>query len=387
MPSELAAGNSLRSGDRLTSPNGRFTLYMQPDGNLVLYDGPLTVATAYWATGTWTLPPEQRPTRADMQNDGHLVLYNDANQPAWGSGVFGPQFAGAKLVLHDNGNLVIHGPDGSAIWSTDTARAGSTSFWEVTLNGVRCDVQTWDNALNVDGWGDEIFFGVQTLITDTSGKLVTWPDTSRSRIHGQAEGFVNRVPAGTRTPSGGFQTGDEYPTPEPSSLRGRTLSGDALPMQLWSGPLDPNTLVAFTPTICEYDGGQDFLTTLFQQLNSNGVQIAKAVADAYGTLDPAGGALVKPLVEIVTGAVPALTAFLGSIIGQAGDRPIGTQQDAQGNRTFKPKTLILSEAIGETLIANSFGDGPGIVEVEYADSPNIGGGTYRMWLEVRKLRA
>jgi hypothetical protein len=38
------------------------------------------------------------------------------------------------------------------------------SFWEVTLNGARCDTQTWDNAFNLDGWGDEIFFGIQTLM-------------------------------------------------------------------------------------------------------------------------------------------------------------------------------------------------------------------------------
>jgi hypothetical protein len=385
MASELAAGNSLRSGERLTSANGRFTLYMQADGNLVLYDGLLAVGTAYWATQTWTLPPEHRPTRADMQHDGHLVLYNDSNRPAWGSGVWGPQFAGSKLVLHDNGNLVIHGPDESSIWATNTVREDRTSFWEVTLNGVRCDTQTWDHALNVDGWGDEIFLGIQTLVTDTQGNLLAWPDTSRSRIHGQADGFVNRVAAGTRTATGGFQTGDEYPTPDPSNRDGRRLTGDSLPMRLWSGPLEDNVLVAFTPTIWEWDGGQDMLSTLFDQLNTNGVALARAIAEAYGVLNPAGGAVAKPVVEIINGAIPALTAFLGAFIGQAGDRPIGTQQDAQGNRSFKPKTFILSEAIGERLLANSFGEGPGIIEVEYADSPNIGGGTYRAWLEVRRL--
>jgi hypothetical protein len=385
MASQLTAGNSLRSGERLTSPNGRFTLYLQPDGNLVLYDGPLTVATAYWATQTWTLPPELRPTRADMQHDGHLVLYNDAGRPAWGSGVWGPQYAGSRLVLQDDGELVIYAADGSRIWATGTVRGARQSFWEVTLNGVRCDTQTWDDALNRDGYGDEIVFGVQTLITDTKGNLLTWPDTSRSRIHGQAEGFVNRVPAGTRTPTGGFQTGDEFPTPNPSNRNGRSLSGDRLPMQLWSGPLEGNTLVSFTPTMIEWDGGQDVLTTLFEQLNTNGVKIAKAVADVYGTINPVGGAIVKPVVEIVSSVVPALTGLFSSFIGMAGDRPIGTQQDAQGNRSFEPKTFILSEAIGEKLIANSFGDGPGIVEVEYQDSANIGGGMYRMWLEARKL--
>jgi len=259
------------------------------------------------------------------------------------------------------------------------------SFWEVTLNGVRCDTQTWDDVLNLDGWGDEVFFGVQTLMTDIQGNLLAWPDNSRSRIHGQAQGFVNRVPAGTRTATGGFQTGDEYPTPNPADRQNRTLTGDALPMRIWSGPLDAQTLIAVTPTTWEWDGGQDILTTLFQQLNTNGVVIANAVAAAYSTINPAAGAKVKPVVEIISGAVPALTAFLGAFIGQAGDRPIGTQQDPQGVRTFKPQTFVLSEAIGERIIANNFGEGPGIIEVEFKDSDNIGGGAYRIWLEVRRF--
>jgi hypothetical protein len=258
------------------------------------------------------------------------------------------------------------------------------SFWEVTLNGVRCDTQTWDNALNLDGWGDEIFFGVQTLITDTLGSLLTWPSDARSRIHGQTQGFVNRVPAGTRTGTGGFQTGDEYPTPNPADRQNRMLTGDTLPMRIWSGSLDANTLAAITPTICEWDGGQDILTTLFQQLNTNGVVIAKAIADIYKTLDPAGGSTARPIVDTISGALPALTAFLGSFIGQAGDRPIGTQQDAEGKRDFKPQTFVLSEAIGDRMVANAWGDGPGVIAVTFTDSANIGGGAYTLWLEVRK---
>jgi hypothetical protein len=117
MASELASGQSLRSPNKLNSPNNQYTLWMQPDGNLVLYREPISAQSAQWATGTWALPPEQRPNRADMQNDGHLVLYNDANVPSWGSGRWGPQYAGSKLRLIDDGNVVVLQPDGQAIWS------------------------------------------------------------------------------------------------------------------------------------------------------------------------------------------------------------------------------------------------------------------------------
>ena len=71
----LPADGVLRVGDKLISPNGRFTLWMQIDGNLVLYDGIPAVSTAYWATNTWGRPPGQVPNCANMQTDGHLVLY------------------------------------------------------------------------------------------------------------------------------------------------------------------------------------------------------------------------------------------------------------------------------------------------------------------------
>jgi hypothetical protein len=118
MTNTLTAGQSLRVGQQLVSASGRFQLNMQGDGNLVLYDGQPTVSSASWASGTWTLHPGARPTHADMQADGHLVLYNDGMQPAWGSGVFGPTFVNPRLVLQDDGNLVILEGQNRVLWAT-----------------------------------------------------------------------------------------------------------------------------------------------------------------------------------------------------------------------------------------------------------------------------
>ena len=35
---KLNVGDKLTAGQNLTSPNGKYTLTMQPDGNLVMYD-------------------------------------------------------------------------------------------------------------------------------------------------------------------------------------------------------------------------------------------------------------------------------------------------------------------------------------------------------------
>jgi hypothetical protein len=119
---QLRAGQSLRRGESLVSPNSRFKLLMQDDGNLVLYDGTPSVQTAIWATHTESLPIEFRPTHADMQTDGHFVLYNDTMRPAWGTGIFGPGFINPYLELQDDGNLVIYHNGRQPVWTTNTQR-------------------------------------------------------------------------------------------------------------------------------------------------------------------------------------------------------------------------------------------------------------------------
>ena len=119
---QLTTGQSLRTGQQLKSPNGRFTLWMQEDGHLVLYDGVPSVATAYWGTNTFGRPAALRPTHADMQADGHLVLYNDSMIAAWGSGVYGPNYTSPYLELQDNGNLVIYHNGREPVWASNTLR-------------------------------------------------------------------------------------------------------------------------------------------------------------------------------------------------------------------------------------------------------------------------
>ncbi|GAB3849585.1 cellulase family glycosylhydrolase [Dactylosporangium cerinum] len=116
--SRLNAGAQLTGGQSLTSPNGRFRLTMQSDGNLVIYDN----NAAIWATGTWNLPADRKPTRVDMQSDGNLVLYNNANQPAWASGSWGSGRVDPFLEMQDDGNLVIYHNGRAPLWASGTAR-------------------------------------------------------------------------------------------------------------------------------------------------------------------------------------------------------------------------------------------------------------------------
>ncbi len=118
---QLLAGQRLTTGQRLTSSNARFNLVMQTDGNLVLYDG-TPGQNPIWATGTWNLPNDRRPTHTDMQTDGNLVLYNDTNQAAWASNSWGPNRINPYLELQNDGNLVIYHNGRNPLWASGTTR-------------------------------------------------------------------------------------------------------------------------------------------------------------------------------------------------------------------------------------------------------------------------
>jgi nucleoid-associated protein YgaU len=109
--STLESGSSLAAGQAITSPNGKYKLELQADGNLVL-SGPTGTA---WQTST----AGQDAARADMQADGNFVLYTAADAVVWRSDT--ADKPGAHLVLQDDRNLVIYAADGTTVlWSPNS---------------------------------------------------------------------------------------------------------------------------------------------------------------------------------------------------------------------------------------------------------------------------
>jgi hypothetical protein len=114
----LTANQGLSQGRTLTSCDGRFTLTMQLDGNLVLSElvglNPPTVQPL-WSSGT---SGSGNLVEAVMQGDGNLVLYNRLTGAAlWASGTAG--HPDAVLSLQNDGNLVIYA-GGSPVWASNT---------------------------------------------------------------------------------------------------------------------------------------------------------------------------------------------------------------------------------------------------------------------------
>lgn len=138
---QLKAGDKLRPGEALLSPNKRYLLTLQEDdGNLVLYHLPTNDGTRLddrsqplWASGTKKDRNDAAFTRdLDMQApDGHLVLYGRNGSAVWGSGKFGSDNANSYAALQNDGNLVVYRPNGYSSWQT----GGWQAHWMEALPG------------------------------------------------------------------------------------------------------------------------------------------------------------------------------------------------------------------------------------------------------------
>lgn len=97
----------LSPGQQITSPDGRFRLVQQGDGNLVLYFG----SQALWANGVFGAN-----YTTYFQGDGNFVTYSPSG-PVWNTET---NAIGARLALQNDGNLVIYDLDDRVVWATNT---------------------------------------------------------------------------------------------------------------------------------------------------------------------------------------------------------------------------------------------------------------------------
>lgn len=140
---------TLRTDEKLTSPDGRYEAVMQGDGNFVVY-GP-TGAT--WATGT----VGQAGAYVRIQDDGNLVVYNASGGAPWASDTSDPgRRVPERLTLDNNGFLGMYVAAGYTIWGNgrDTLYAGQQlkSTKELkSKNNLYTAAMQWDGNFVVYG--------------------------------------------------------------------------------------------------------------------------------------------------------------------------------------------------------------------------------------------
>lgn len=112
-PSALNAPGMLSQGEYLMSPNEKFRLVLQGDGNLVLYS--VTTGRPLWNTRT----SHTAASKLYMQSDGSLVLYQfNPTKALWNTRTY--RTAASKLYLQDDGNLVLYTSSNKPAWDTHT---------------------------------------------------------------------------------------------------------------------------------------------------------------------------------------------------------------------------------------------------------------------------
>ncbi|MEU9948254.1 tyrosinase family protein [Streptomyces sp. NPDC047939] len=100
-------GDTLRSGDSISSGDGRYRLVYETDGNLVLYqDGE---RTPRWSSRT----QGRSPGMCVMQMDGDLTIDDADGQRVWSLGIDG---RGNRLRLTGDGALEVTGLSGAIAW-------------------------------------------------------------------------------------------------------------------------------------------------------------------------------------------------------------------------------------------------------------------------------
>jgi glucose/arabinose dehydrogenase len=114
----LRDGESLIRGsvgsDRITSPDGRYTLVLQDlDGNLVLYE--------YGKRALWASGPRADAERA-IDQSGRLELRDGQNRPVgWSTTVNASPAGPATLVVQNDGNVVMYrDSDQRVLWASNT---------------------------------------------------------------------------------------------------------------------------------------------------------------------------------------------------------------------------------------------------------------------------
>jgi hypothetical protein len=111
----------------VVSPNNQYRVYMQNDGNMVLYKYTSTPASAIWATNTGNTSARD----VYFGNNGNIALFSVQGYEIWnaGSGQAGPDRA---WVLQDDGNFVGYPVDYSVIGNNYTitgAPFADTGTW------------------------------------------------------------------------------------------------------------------------------------------------------------------------------------------------------------------------------------------------------------------
>jgi hypothetical protein len=237
--------------------------------------------------------------------------------------------------------------------------------YRVLVEGFSVSAQTWDNVLQSDGKGDEVFLSARVAYMDRNGKDLAPRTEFRSATMGDTNGFSSRVRAGTASDQGGIVSGNTFPDPLDLTAFGPATSPSFTPpLTLWEGDLvQGRQAVVITPSIWEWDGSGDVFGGWLQWAQT----ALPKIAGSIGTIVGGGNAsdVVKKATQL---GLDVLTVFNDpGLIGKPGDRPIGTTKNVDGKYVFVPQVVLLNYDRAQALIQQKINGVSGLFTLHFQD--------------------
>lgn len=112
---ELQEGQELRAGNGLKAESG-VVAYVDGNGNFIIEDQSKTPPLCLWQTSTTAKDARLRVTK-----EGDIVLCDAGNSIVWNANTKGLTDGPFRLVLRDDGNLVLYGINDVPVWASHTS--------------------------------------------------------------------------------------------------------------------------------------------------------------------------------------------------------------------------------------------------------------------------
>jgi hypothetical protein len=271
--------------------------------------------------------------------------------------------------------------------------------FRISVVGFDVVAQTWDDAMQRDGKDDEVFVVAQArqlkMVEGTPS--VALVGEARSRVMGDIQGFEDaRLPAGSASDLGGLKTGDRWPRGGVQARRPGEPRRDALPMLVWQGEISTDTPILVVPTIWEWDGQSGPLDDLVRSL----LAPIDTLGGGFDSVQWERWRAGPSDAQVSRGALPGVVERLSvsglgrnvvgehavqesSVVGSAGDRPIGMER-VDGLYRFDPWVVKLGYQDALYAAKHDTGAGLGIIKVSYVDGPALRG-NYNLYVLVELL--
>ncbi len=174
----IASGQQLYAGNAVSSGNGTYSLIMQGDGNLVLYN--VARGIALWDTKTYGTG--MSGIKVKLQTDGNLIVTDGADSKALYAS-WTHMYPSSFGAVQDDGNFVIYSPYMGLAWGTASYATGlrasfshaPSSYYDFCPDGamVRND-QECPISISISPGGAECAVGYFGNVNNCVDNFVDW---------------------------------------------------------------------------------------------------------------------------------------------------------------------------------------------------------------------